>query len=71
MNESEKEKYLGYYLSSKANSKDTVEARKSRGYAILGEINALLRDAPMVNRRTQIGLELRKAWFQYGCLFIS
>ena len=53
--ESEKEKYLGYFLTSKANSKDTLESRKAMGYAILGNINALLKDVPMGNRRTQIG----------------
>ena len=51
--------------------KETVESRKSRGYAILSEISAMLKDVPMGNRRTQIGLELRKSWFQNGCLFNS
>ena len=71
MNESEREKYLGDYLTSKANSKYTLESRKSRGYAILGEISAMLRDVPMGNQRTKIGLELRKSWFQNCCLFNS
>jgi hypothetical protein len=69
--ESEKEKYLGDYLTSKANSKDTIIARKAQGYGILGEITALLKDVPLGNRRTQIGLELRKAWFHNKCLFNS
>ena len=64
MNESDKERYLGDFLTTKANSKETVESRKSRGYAMLSEISAMLKDVPMGNRRTQI--ELRKAWFQNG-----
>ena len=31
----------------------------------------MLRDVPMGNRRTNIGLELRRAWFQNMCLFNS
>ena len=42
MNESEKETYLGDFLTRKANSKDKIEARKARGYGILGEIGAML-----------------------------
>ena len=68
MKESDKEKYLGDFLTSKANSKDTIESRKARGYSILSEISAMLKDLPMGNQRTQIGLELRKAWFHNSCL---
>ena len=71
MKESDKEKNLGEYLTTQANSKETIESRKSRGYAILSEISALMKDVPMGNRRTHIGLELWKAWFQNGCLFNS
>ena len=68
MKESEKEKYLGDFLTTKANSKDTIAAKKARGYGILGEIGAILRDIPFGNWRTQIGLLLRKAWFLNSCL---
>ena len=68
MKESEKEKYLGDFLSVKANSKGTIAARKARGYGILGEIGELLRDIPFGPWRTQIGLLLRKAWFINSCL---
>ena len=60
MNKSEKETYLGDFLTSKVNSKNKIEARKARGYGILGEIDAMLRDIPFGNWRTQIGLLLRK-----------
>ena len=71
MKESEKEKYLGDYLTNKANSKESLSTRKAIGYAVLGEISAMLRDVPLGNRSTQIGLELRRAWFQNMCLFNS
>jgi hypothetical protein len=71
MKESDKEKYLGDYLTTKANSKDTIAARKTKGYAILSEMSAILKDVPLGNRRTQIGIDLRKAWFINGCLFNS
>ena len=32
-------------------------------------MSAILRDVPLGNRRTDIGLELRRAWFQNKCLF--
>ena len=68
MKESNKEKYLGDFLSTRANSKDTIETRKARGYSILSEISAMLKDVPMGNQRTNIGLQLRKAWFHNSCL---
>ena len=71
MKESDKEKYLGDFLIIKANLKDTIQSRKSKGYAISSEISAMLKYVPMESRRTQIGLELRKSWFQNGCLLKS
>ena len=71
MKESDKEKYLGDFLTNKGNSKDTLESRKARDYAILGNIRALLKDVPMGNRRTQISIDLRKSWFLNSCLFNS
>jgi hypothetical protein len=71
MNDSNKEKYSGDYLTTKENSKDTIAARKTKGYAILSEMSAILKDVPLGNRRTQIGIDLRKAWFINGCLFNS
>ena len=68
MKESEKEKYFGDFLTIKAYSKDTIAAQNTRGYGILGEIGAILRDIPFGNCRTQIGLILRKAWFLNSCL---
>jgi hypothetical protein len=71
MKSSNKEKYLGDYVTSKANSKDTIIDRKSRGYAVLSRLGALLRDIPLGKKRTRTGIELRNAWFINGCLFNS
>jgi hypothetical protein len=71
MKSSNKEKYLGDYITNKASSKDTIEARKSRGYAVLSRMGALLSDIPLGKKRTRTGIELRNAWFINGCLFNS
>ena len=64
---SEKEKYLGDYVTKYGNSKETIKDRKSRGNAILSEMRAILRDIPLGFRRTKIGIVLRKAWFINSC----
>ena len=71
MKQSEKEKYLGDFVSKNGNSKETIEARKTRGNACLSEIRAILRDIPLGNQRNQIGLLLRQAWFINGCFVNS
>ena len=71
MKNSKKEKYLGDYITEKANSKDTIEDRKARGNAVLSSMTALLSDIPLGRRRIEAGLALRKAWFLNGCLFNS
>ena len=38
----QKEKYLGDQITSKANSKNTIEARISRGHAVLAQMSSLL-----------------------------
>ena len=67
----EKEKYLGDFLTNKANSKDTIEDRKSRGNAALSQMSAVLQDIPLGKWRTETGIALRQAWFINGCLFNS
>ena len=68
---SDKEKYLGDYIKKNGNSKETVKERNARGETILSNMRAILTDIPLGNRRTQIGLILRKAWFLNGCFFNS
>ena len=71
MKNSEKEKYLGDFVTKEANSNATLVARKSRAYAILAEIRAILTEIPLGSRRMEIGLALRDAWFLNGILFNS
>ena len=68
---SEKEKYLGDYVSKYGNSKETIKDRKIRGNAIFSNMSALLREIPLGCRRTQIGIVLRKIWFINGCFYNS
>ena len=69
--DSHKEKYLGDYITRDGNSNETIVKRKTRGYAVLAEIKAILNDIPLGKRRMEIGLALRESWFINGCLFNS
>jgi hypothetical protein len=71
MKNSQKEKYLGDFITDKGNSKETIIERKTRGDAILSEMGAILRDIPLGNKRIQTGLILRQAWFINSCFFNS
>ena len=71
MKESDQEKYLGDYLTNKANSKETIKKRIARGYAVLSNMTSLLNDIPLGNKRIAMGLSLRSAWFMNGCFFNS
>ena len=68
---SEKEKYLGDYISKRGNSKETIKERNLRGDSILSNMRAILQDIPLGNRRTQSGLIFRQAWFINSCFFNS
>ena len=69
--ESQKEKYLGDYLTKYANPLETLQDRKCKGYGILGELRALLNDIPLGSRRLETGLTLRESWFLNGTLYNS
>ena len=71
MKEAHEVKYLGDILNAHGNPKATITDRINRGYAICGQIFALLRDIPIGNLKVQIGLELRQAWLLNGILFNS
>lgn len=71
MKTSDKEKYLGDFVTQKANSRDTIKDRISRGNAVYSGMCALLSDIPLGKRRTEAGIVLRKSWFLNGCLFNS
>ena len=71
MKTSDKEKYLGDFINTSGNTKDTLAARITRGNAILVELRSMLNEIPLGTRQTEIGLALREAWFINGCLFNS
>ena len=71
MNEAQDIKYLGDILHENGKPKATILQRVNRGYAIVGQIFALLKDLPIGNLRILIGLELRQAWLINGTLFNS
>ena len=71
MKESEKEKYLGDFITKYANPKATIEERKRKGCGILSEITALLNDIPLGSKRFEMGMTLRQAWFINGTLYNS
>ena len=71
MKNSDKEKYLGDFVTTKANANETLEARRVRAYAILSEIRAILSEIPLGKWKLEIGLALRDAWFLNGILYNS
>ena len=71
MKESHEFKYLVDIINENGKPKSTVSQRITRGYAIVSQIFALLRDLPVGNLRVQIGLTLRHAWLINGILFNS
>ena len=68
---SEKEKYLGDYLTKFANPMATMGDRRQKGEGILSNIRAILEDVPLGKRRLETGLTLREAWFLNGTLYNS
>ena len=56
-----KEKYLGDIIDQNGASKATIESRKSKGYAAVSEIMAILKDIPLGEHKMEIGLHLRQA----------
>ena len=71
MAEAHEVKYLGDIIHENGRPKSTIMQRVNQGYAIVGQIFALLRDLPIGYLRVQIGLELRQAWLLNGILFNS
>ena len=71
MRQTQKEKYLGDQINNKGNIKDTITERANKGYAIVSQIMSLIKELPIGQFRTQIGLMLRDAWLVNGTLFNS
>ena len=71
MKDVEQEKYLGDIIHKSGKPHANIVERISKGYGIISNIRAILMDIPLGNRRVEIGLDLRKAWFLNGILFNS
>ena len=71
MKNSDKEKYLGDIITTKGTTKATLEDRKRKGYAIVAEIMAILKDIPLGQHMMEIGLHLRNAKLLNGILYNS
>ena len=71
MKSAEKERYLGDIVNKNAKPHTNIIERISKGYGIVANILGLIRDIPLGNRRVEIGLDLRQAWFVNGCLYNS
>ena len=69
INNAEKEKYLGDYVTKQANLNETLISRKTRAFATLVEIKALLNEIPLGNKKVEFGLALRKAWLINSILY--
>ena len=54
MKKSDKEKYLGDFVTTKENSKATIEDRQICGNAIFSEMSAILRDILLGNTRVSL-----------------
>ena len=71
MEDSDEVKYLGDILHKNGKIKATIAKRINQGYARVGQIFALLKDLPLGNLRTVVGLALRQAWLVNGILYNS
>ena len=71
MVESSEVKYLGDILHENGKSKATFPQRISRGYSIAGQILGLLKELPLGNLKTEVGLAFRQAWLINGILYNS
>ena len=71
MKKADQEKYLGDVINKNGKQNATIVERISKGHGIVTNILALIKDIPLGNRRVEIGLDLRQAWFINGILFNS
>ena len=61
METSTKEKYLGDFITNSGTPKANIEERRTKGYAIVAEIMAILNQIPLGRHKLEIGLQLRQA----------
>ena len=71
MKNKKEEKYLGDKINTSGKPKETIEERRNKGYAIVSQVMALIKELPIAGLRVKIGLMLRDAFFVNGILFNS
>ena len=71
MADSAKEKYLGDIVDESGKIRKTVEERRSKVFAIVNGILAILEEVPLGKYRMEIGLKLRQAMLLIGILYNS
>ena len=68
METSDREKYLGEIFNKNGSPKMNIEERRHKGYGIVSEILAILREVPLGSHKMEIGLMLRQAMLINGIL---
>ena len=68
---SNQEKYLGDLIDKTGSSRPNIELRKSKGFAIIANIMAIINEIPFANWIVQAGLSLSQAMLINGILINS
>ena len=69
MKKSESEKYLGDFIDKSGKVKATITDRVNKGYGIVSEIQAIIKEVPLGKYKLDIGLKLRQAMLINGMLY--
>ena len=65
------EKYLGDIVNKTGKCKATIADRVAKGYGIVSEIQAIMKEVPLGKYKLEIGLKLRQAMLINGILYNS
>ena len=71
MHESKKEKYLGDTINRTGSQRATIQDRKQKGFGIIGQIIAIIKEAPLGQWRMRSGMLLRNSMLINSMLFNS
>ena len=69
MHESDKEKYLGDIIEQTGKPRATIMDRKAKRYGIVGQVLAIIKEAPFGKWRVKSGLLLRNSWLVNSMLY--
>ena len=70
MKSSNKEVYLGDVIDKSGKAKPNIEKRKLKGFGIIANILAIIKELPLAHWKTMAGLRLRQAMFVNGIFII-